>query len=264
MLHKILLSQVKAAGFQTADQVHATIRSHIDEMKAWTKHMALVKKVKPSDTSPRPEWAKFANSKNPSEDYQEAVAKWQAKLDSIPRPYPAPELHPAMAAAVDVDGKVSYEVVDDSPTKDQVLLRKKMLLFETVNQAETEELMKISPPGRIRMWAIKTSDIQRADEARANAAAVKVNEMVKKVNIEKDEKKKAKMIDEVSSIQEGMSSPDFHAKNRSDEDRRFIAEHQSRALRADMVARWAAQQHNDIEDLTLDTIDGWTLQPYTA
>jgi hypothetical protein len=57
---------------------------------------------------------------------------------------------------------------------------------------------------------------------------------------------------------------DFHAAGRPPEDQKFFLEQKQRRERANAVMRWAAQVHSDIEDLTTDTIDVWTIPPFAS
>ena len=243
MVHKIPLSAMKAAGIE---DVAAAVRRQSDEVKAFNEREAAVKKQKAM--RPRPEWGDFANKKDPAKEFSAEMMKWNEENNKRLSSFPFPTNHPLISAAVDAKGAISYELVDDSPTPDQVLQTKKQALFEQVSIAEFEAKQKVMPVGKQRLMNLKRSDIYIEDEKRSNEQIEAINSSPEKAR---------------GAMNAALEHPDFHRKARDKKSNEFLDDFDAKRVAIEKIERWGAQLHSDIEDLTLDTIDAWTFKPYS-
>lgn len=104
---------------------------------------------------------------------------------------------------------------------------KKAKLLQQVSDAESAAQLAVVAPGKIRAFQFREADIRKADNARAAARA------------------------------QGTPDP-----GRPEADTRFLDEQAAREDQRNEIARWAAQLHSDIEDLTPDTIDAWQMKAF--
>jgi hypothetical protein len=137
--------------------------------------------------------------------------------------HPAPSSHPIVAAAVDENDNANYEIVDDSQ---QLLARRKLVLIAEVSEAQQATVDKIIPRGKRHLYNLREEEIRQAAAPRGIAGKV------------------AQAIGFGSQISDG--------------DRQFLEDQKSRSDRIAVAGRIAAQAMHDIEDLTVDTVDGWT------
>lgn len=153
---------------------------------------------------------------------------------------PAPNTNPMIMNAVDADGNIDYVIEDDMQTlRDAEFAQKKNVLFQYITNAEAFERAKIVPPGKERLWLMQEEDIQ-----------------IKDAKVVQAETKKKKTIDP-------LKLRDIVIKKRTAEDKRHMIAQDKRRETLRKIARWAAEQHADIEDLTIDTIDAWQMVPFS-
>lgn len=166
------------------------------------------------------------------------------------QPYPVPTAHPMIAAAVvRISGKFSpaYEVLDDIPpppaalTDDDVALRrKKAELVDFVAHQESAHLGALMPSGKLRARYYRSQDIAEAEEGRRRALAATMTK---------------------EEIVAGAPAKTVLAE-RSPEDAAFLAEESELHERMRKIQRHAARLQHDVEDLTSETIDTWTMEPF--
>lgn len=137
--------------------------------------------------------------------------------------HPAPSSHPFVAAAVDENDDANYEIVDDSQ---QLLERRKLALIAQVAEAQQAVVDKIVPRGKRHLYNLREEEIRQAAAPRGLTGKV------------------AQAIGFGSQL--------------SDADSQFLEDQKSRSDRIAIVGRTAAQAMHDIEDLTIETVDGWT------
>jgi hypothetical protein len=138
--------------------------------------------------------------------------------------HPAPSSHPIVAAAVDENDDANYEIIDDSQ---QLLAGRKLALMARVAHAQQEAVDKIAPRGKRHLYDLREAEIREAAKPRGVAGKV------------------------AQAIGFGSQT--------SDEDAQFLEDQKSRSGRIAIVGRISAQAMHDIEDLTADTVDSWTL-----
>ena len=238
---------MRAAGIE---DVNAAVTAYAAEVTAHAKQEKAVKDHEGKKMPSRPIWNDFAGKTDPAAEFAKAQEKYEAAVAARPTPYPAPFAHPDIMSAVGPDGKPNYEIINDLPTPKDILIEKKTRLFGQVSLAETEAIHNIVPPGKRRLFNIQVEEVRKTDAERSE-------EMVRKINSEESEKTREKMIAE-------LNSPDFHKKARSKQDKATMSAHDDRTKKIDAIILWAATLHAEIEDLTLDNIDTWTLTPYSG
>lgn len=188
MTLKVLKSQI--ASFDFAGQV----ADHVAALEAHDAHMGNV----------RAEEGKPANERT-----------YEA--------FPAPTAHPLVDAAVrrvlNESGGTTfvadYDVEDDGPTPEEVLVAKRNALLAAVTNAETAARNAVIAPGKVRLHSIRARDAYA--------------------------KKK---------------------EDRSAEDEKIIGENEALRAKLDAIELYGAMQHSEIEDLTIDTVDGWKLKEF--
>lgn len=211
---KILKSQVKPTFV-------SDVTKYAQEMAEWKAHMARV----------------------------EADAAAKVPKDRAYAPYPAPVADQAVMSAVGTDGKPNYEIVDDTPTPDQVLAQKKQNLITTVRLAEQAAISVIVPMGKTRIFGKRYNAIIVADQARRDALYA------------------AQPVGALSSI--GIGAKKDMGKAESDsiaqrppEDAKFMADFLTRNAKIKSIEDAAAQMESDIEDLTSSNIDSWVMPAF--
>lgn len=160
-------------------------------------------------------------------------------------PLHRPVAHPLVAQAVDENDQAAYEIVDDGPTSTQILAAKKMELTTKVSAAEQEAIAQVAPLGKRRLFNLRENDIRNADAAVAAKIGAEQQNGI------------------VASLTSIFQSKPFDmeaavAEARSPEDTQHLADQDDRRRRFGEIERIAAQAHHDIEDLTTETVDGWT------
>jgi len=180
--------------------------------------------------------------------YAAEMTQWSAHMVEVtagnaqayPPPNPAPDIAAAVRRNVAKDGTVTfvpdYEIVDDGPPPELLLLQKKGALFNVVAGMERMAGNAVLPIGKRRLQNIllRPALIKKATldgEAAQRAAGIEIK--VKTKPLTDDEQS---LLDEADSIKSKMDAIDLHA----------------------------AEMLSEIEDLTLDTIDGWKPTPFTV
>lgn len=135
--------------------------------------------------------------------------------------FPPPEAHPLVMQAA----REGYVFVGPS------LAEKKAALFAEVKRMESEALQAIIPPAKARHWAFQEADIRGADQERYKAQLAMPNPMP---------------FDQFSLI------------NRPLADTTFLKEQADRKARVESAMRSAARLEYSIDNLTEETIDGWS------
>lgn len=150
-----------------------------------------------------------------------------------PRPvYPA-----IVEAAVNENGDADYVLIDDLPTADHILAGKKRALMHAVSISEAEAFNQVCPAGKRRLFSIREDEILAADSK--IAAGVQMSWLKRAVG----------------------AQPDIEAEikaKRSPEDAAHLEDQKRRREQTRTIERIAAQAMHDIEDLTTETVDGWT------
>lgn len=215
--------------------------------------------------------------------------------------YPRPVAHPLVMAAINEAGDADYKVVDDDPTPEQVLRRKKDDLISEISRTETEALSYLVAPGRARFYNMRAADIIADDQRRASklrdehdAVMAEVSPLRQRELVlaeatalvqgpDNEDRKlrlallpKAKQLDrgEASRLSELRDRSDkisgvlsdldaYHASERPKEDTKFLADYRELQRKQAAIGRRAAQAQHDIEDLTVETIDAWTTPSFT-
>lgn len=165
---------------------------------------------------------------------------------------PVPTAHPLVESAVNESDDVDYEVVDDGPTADQVLKAKKSLLTQAVLDAERRARLTVVPAGKQRAFSIRLGDVTADDTTRMGDLMARFQELG---ILDKFTKQRADLIQKIKNPEA------THAQGRPAADHKFMLEHADRQQRISSLERWGAQAMSDIEDLTADNIDAWSMPP---
>lgn len=168
-------------------------------------------------------------------------------------PYPRPIAIQLVDEAVDEDGNPDYEIVDDTPSPDETLPERKQKLLNEVSIAEAVAIEAIAPRAKQRWQNLQEQEIRDRDVA-----------VVRQV-IEKEETGLLNAVKKAA----GWKSPSndiAKAVNdaRSDEDQKILADAKAQRVKIADIQKIAAKAHAEIYDLTVDTIDKWTMPEFPA
>lgn len=169
------------------------------------------------------------------------AANPKLRPDEKHAPYPRPTAPADVELSIGEGLAPDFEIEDDGPTPDQILSAKKNALFNAVSAAEAAAIDAVTPLAKRRFLHIREAEIRRDDLARqadvlaknANAGALAPEKLAAAVK-----------------------------KLRCREDNDFVAQAQARQARIDAIIRAAAKMHHDIDDLTIDTVNSWTMPPF--
>lgn len=182
--------------------------------------------------------------------HMKRVEEDKAKGDKVApidrhQPYDRPRAPDMVDSCVDENGKVSYELEDDSA---EMLRQQKNWLIARVAELEAAAIGAIVPLGRQRLLNLRETEIATADHERA------------KLLIERRQKpgflkKLAKSV--AGGEEETFDLAAAVAEQRSEEESRHLAEQAERRRRVAAIEKIAAQAMHDIEDLTAETVGSW-------
>lgn len=182
--------------------------------------------------------------------HMKRVEEDKAKGDKVApidrhQPYDRPRAPDLVDSCVDENGKVSYELEDDSA---EMLRQQKNQMIARVAELEAAAISAIVPPGRLRLLNLREGEIAAADSERA------------KMLIEG--RKKPGLLKKLANSVAGGDEEPFDlaaaiAEQRPEEDNLLLAEQAERRARVAAIEKIAAQAMHDIEDLTVDTVGQW-------
>jgi hypothetical protein len=228
--------------FGPAGTFEKAVEAHCAELNAWYERDQAVK-AQP-ELPKRPDFFDFAKEEDPASAFAAAGAAWAELRAKHLDPYPRPSAVVDVEASCRFDGEKfvpDYEVVNDDPTPEQVLRRKKDELIGKVKEAENAVIDKVRlPPGKQRLVNMVLAQINDADE--------KIAKDVLK-NATEEEKANLNLADEI-------------AQRRSPEHKKQIAEIEIRAKTIHLIELNAAMAMSDIEDLTIDNVDGYVIPSF--
>lgn len=161
--------------------------------------------------------------------------------------YLRPSAHPMVAASVNEKDAADYMIVEDGPTPAQILHAKKNELLGAVARAETDAIAAVIPAGKRRLMNLRENDIRSADSV--FAASLTPRNVVTKA---------AEAVGIVKPIDIGA----LIDANRPAADTAFLADQAKRTAAIDAIQRAGAQMQADIEDLTSDNVDAWTMSKF--
>jgi hypothetical protein len=162
-------------------------------------------------------------------------------------PYPRPLHHQLVMDAVNEHGQPDYEIFDDGPSASQVLQSKKTGLLAEVSCAEAAAIAALVPAGKRRLLNMRAQKIREDDRDRYAKAAEARSGLLTKLMI--------------TSIDPADLAADVEAM-RPAADTAFLKEQDEIKRKIDAIEQSAAQAMHDIEDLTIDTIDRWTMPEF--
>jgi hypothetical protein len=161
--------------------------------------------------------------------------------------YPRPRAYSWVEHAVDEKDEVNFEIVDDGPTAEERLAARKAELINEVAIAENKAIDAVVPPGKRRLFNLRESSIQVADQAKAVALAASSIGLLKRLT--------------GATITPDQIAARIEAERPADDTAHLQAQQQRRA-RIEAIQLAAAQAHHDIEDLTAETIGSWKLPTF--
>jgi hypothetical protein len=189
----------------------------------------------------------------------------KTKTDPKYHPYPAPQAHPEIMAALRETEKgfvPDFEIEDDGPSPELILRAKKNALAGELSRMELELVQAISPPGKRRLQTHRENDIRLADAMRRDRLLAQDHEKQEKhVGVLKKLKNLAtgegpapqRALDDIMQEVE---------KRRPSEDTAFLQEQEELRQKIAAIDRHFAEQHHQVEDLTLETVDDWKPTPF--
>lgn len=199
-------------------------------------------------------------------DFEVAVAKhafdlkeWKAHQDRVEQdnknppadpmlkhwPQKRPQAHPMVERAVDENGDVNFEVVDDTPKPEKLSLdQKKNLLRHDLAAARHAAIHVVLPWGKHNLFAMRQNEISARDIVRRDKL------------IEQNKGFFKKLTGKLMSGDEIMQAVD---SSRPADDAAFLAEQMPRRQKIAAIEKLTAQASYDIEDLTEDIIDAWKI-----
>lgn len=196
------------------DGFEVAVAAHAFELRNWRSHMTRVEQDK----------------KKAVDDPTKHVA------------HPAPSSHPAVVAAIDENGEANYEIIEDGPTEEEVLAKKKKALIDDVSQAEYGATCAVVPLGKQRMFDIRETKI-----------------MTEETNQVRKVMQSQTWLDKIKSSLTGSDAPKV---TRSKADSDFIAMRAEHRAKIEAIRLVAAQAHHDIEDLTSENVDSWKMPEF--
>ena len=188
--------------------------AHASELKAWRAHMDRVADDRKNDVP----------------------------IERCHVAYPRPRAHPLVERAVDEKDEVNFEIVDDGPTAEEKLAARKAELLSEVSIAENKAIDAVVPPGKRRLFNLRESAIQSADQTKAVALVASGAGLVKWLT------------------GGAMTSDHIVARieaERPADDTAHLQAQQERRARIEAIQLAAAKAHHDIEDLTAETVGSW-------
>jgi hypothetical protein len=222
MTHRILLSELKAQRVSPED-FDLLVRTHVADIRAHAEHHDALRAG--------------------DEQRQPYPAPWAPKivLDSID--------HVAIAA--------DYEVVDDSPTPEQLLRAAKNALLGRITEAEVAAHHATTAPGKRRLALLREGNVRREDMRRAMAIAA-------------EHRAGAGIVSAIGSMVGLGKKPLAHAEamaraveDRSLDDKEFMEGHEARGRRHDALERHAAELAAEVEDIdSLSACEAWQMKPF--
>jgi hypothetical protein len=194
--------------------------------------------------------------------YARDLADWKAhmaqveadKAARIPKerasaPFPAPTVPPQVAAALDESGKPNYQIVDDGPTADDILIAKKRTLLTEVRMAEGEAIARVVPIGKVRAFGARQNQIAAADAKKeADLLAAQPVGVLSAVGVGARKNPAKAHADAI--------------KARAPADAQFLQDQADREAKRRAIEAVAIQMESDIEDLTAGNIDAWKMTPF--
>jgi len=232
--------------------IEAAVRSYALEHAAWRERRDLVASL--PVLPEKPEWSAFVDFADPASAFAQANTDWNNAVANRPTLYPEPLSHPEIVACLNDAGDPDFVVVDDGPTDADKLMERKNILFKELRESEESLRNSVIPPAKMRLYGLKYNAITTADQNRFNEWLARANEKF--------------AIDVAAAKESGEDEPKFPPtpapeQLRPEIDQKFMEEQSARQARIDAIVLWAAQAESDIDDLTLETIDSWTLQPFS-
>jgi hypothetical protein len=195
-------------------------------------------------------------------NFAQAMRDWRAHMARVEEdrrngvegidkhePYQRPIASELVDSAIDEEGNPDYEIVDDDPTPEQVLMTKKAALFGEVARSEAAAAEKIIPSAKRRLFNLQESAIYAADEKLAADLKKKKKGRIAKVW----DAALGKDVDTVA-----VEAADLRAQ-RPAKDNAHLDAQAERRERLNALALLSAQAIADIQDLTADSIDDWKL-----
>jgi hypothetical protein len=193
----------------------------------------------------RPRWQDFANSEHPDADFVSANSSWEAESLSrhhfYPKPHAIADIAAAVVTKINDDGTITYghdfEIVDDDPTPDEVLAKKRETLHSQIISAEEAAVDRVSlSPGKRRAAELLDFDIRVEDD-------------------------KVKSILRADGHDEGEAQAEM-IRRRKPEHTKHLQDQEDRKAKVDVIRRIAAKAMSEVDDLTLDAIDSFQLPTF--
>lgn len=207
----IKLSEIQSLGIDR-DQFAVRVGHLVAEAQAWADHMVKVK---------------------------------AGTAQKYPPPVESPLITKTITVVDDNGRQVfasDYEVVDDGPSAQEILTKKKFAHVHRVSTMERKMVELIDPPLRRRKRArmVASAAAKRSPEETQIASDI----AAKGASASQDEKKFATAI---------------NAKPlRSQGDDLLLSEHNRRKDQIDAIDAWAADKLEEIDDLTIENVDSWS------
>jgi hypothetical protein len=238
MTHKIMSSQVPP-NFEVAVSAHAL------EMRNWKAHMARVDEDK----------------------------KNNVPLDKAHMAYPRPVASPLVVASINEKLEPDFIVVPDElpreEPRDETIDAKKAGLVLQISRAEQNMIEAISPTNKRRLLDMQEADVRKSDAARVASVSTRYREILAQYTATNVALRKNPNDPKLTSDAESLEA-EFHVltaqlvdpentihKDRPAADKKLLDDQKSRRDKIAIIQRWAAQNHSDIDDLTIETIDTW-------
>lgn len=187
--------------------------------------------------SERRDWLHRQVMVEQTKDHEDEMQRWAN--------HPAPMGLPLVMACVDDQGKPDYVFIDDTQeVKEKDFVQEQDKLFSLVAQTAQVERFKVIPRGKDRLIQLHEFRIQASD---AITAQKNIEEWVK---------------EEYKYTQSELTAAVEAARDLADH--AFMTD--LKVIKDQLIAInwWEAEQHSEIADLTVNTIDAWKMAPYKA
>src|ERR1700743_499942 len=165
MTHQISMSRVMALG---SKNVQEDLDNYVEAIRTWAEHHKKVREdaEKPLPKEPKPE--DFGHGDN--EAFEKAYQAWSLEMENRHQAYPMDAHCEDFMRAVSIDDQLNvttdYELVNDLPTPEELLRKKKDELITQIAAEESRRVSAVIPPGRVRHQGQQIARVLRDDQER--------------------------------------------------------------------------------------------------
>lgn len=239
--------------------------------------------------------------------FAEEMTRWREHMANVGinpeayQPYPRPQAHPDIVAAVAaVEGPAgeveryapSFEVVDDGPSPEMIARAKRAALAQMIALREREAIAAVIPSNRLRLLNLRIAAVRKRDSERHDEIVRKHHVDLVEFNRQRDEvseKNNQTLLETTTRLARGAGSiPDEieEAMNlcslrfeelgdaptidpvaaccdtRPREDQHLLDRADTIQRDLNAIEQHAAELLDELEDLDAGALEGWIMRPF--